>query len=104
MVNPVDLPKSLLPQLHAYIAETCNNHNSPAIIVGGTQDHVHILCHLSKNISISKLLEEIKRMNNAVAFQYDDDRASINLPDDKQALKKIKMLVEQKKKLKPTKK
>ena len=49
-----------------------------------------------------KLLEEIKRMNNAVALQYDDDRASINLPDDKQALKKIKMLVEQKKKLKPS--
>jgi glucose-6-phosphate isomerase len=49
-----------------------------------------------------KLLEEIKRMNNAVALQYEDDRASINLPDDKQALKKIKMLVEEKKELKPS--
>jgi REP element-mobilizing transposase RayT len=60
MVNSIDLPKSILPKLHAYIATTCNNHNSPAIIVNGTHDHVHILCHLSKNISISKLLEEIK--------------------------------------------
>ncbi len=49
-----------------------------------------------------KLLEEIKCMNNAVALQYEDDRASINLPDDKQALKKIKMLVEEKKELKPS--
>ena len=37
-----------------------------------------------------KLNEEIKRMNNAVYLQYEDDRASINLPDDKQALKKVK--------------
>ena len=44
-----------------------------------------------------RLLEEIKFMNNAATLQYEDDRASINLPDDKQALKKIKMLVEEKK-------
>ncbi len=49
-----------------------------------------------------RLLEEIKCMNNAVTLQYEDDRASINLPDDKQALEKIKMLVEEKKKLKPS--
>jgi len=49
-----------------------------------------------------KLLEEVKYMNNAATLQYEDDRASINLPDDKQALKKIKMLVEEKKELKPS--
>ena len=49
-----------------------------------------------------KLLEEIKCMNNVVTLQYEDDRASINLPDDKQALKKIKMLVKEKKELKPS--
>ena len=49
-----------------------------------------------------KLMDEIEHMNNAVALRYEDDRASINLPDDKQTIKKIKMLVEQKKKLKPS--
>ncbi len=40
-------------------------------------------------------------MNKAVNLQYEDDRASINLPDDKQALKKVKTLIDEKKKLKP---
>jgi len=48
-----------------------------------------------------KLNEEIKCMNKAVILQYEDDRASINLPDDKQALKKVKTLIDEKKKLKP---
>jgi len=49
-----------------------------------------------------RLIEEINCMNNAATMQYEDDRASINLPDDKKALKKIKMLVEEKKELKPS--
>jgi len=48
-----------------------------------------------------KLLEEVECMNNAVPLRYEGDRGSINLPDDKQALKKVKALVEEKKKLKP---
>ncbi|MGM0573455.1 MAG: transposase [Bacteroidota bacterium] len=31
------------------------------IIINGTHDHVHILCVLSKTISLAKLIEEIKR-------------------------------------------
>ncbi len=34
---------------------------SPAIIIGGVSDHVHILCVLSKKITLSKLVEEIKK-------------------------------------------
>ena len=48
-----------------------------------------------------KLNEEIKSMNNAANLQYEDDRASINLVDDKQALKKVKTLIAEKRKLKP---
>jgi uncharacterized FlaG/YvyC family protein len=40
-----------------------------------------------------KLTEEIKYMNTTVNLQYEDDRASINLPDDKQTLKKVKKLI-----------
>ena len=52
--------------------------------------------------SAEKLIDEIKCMNNAVALQYEDERASINLPDDKEAFKKINMIVEEKKELKPS--
>jgi hypothetical protein len=31
------------------------------ILINGIENHVHILCVMSKNISLSKLVEEIKR-------------------------------------------
>ena len=60
LVSKTYIPNELLPILHAYLATVCNNHNSPAIIVGGTYDHVHILCRMSKNIALAELLQELK--------------------------------------------
>ena len=37
------------------------DNNSIPIIINGVDDHVHILCVMSKNIALSKLVEEIKR-------------------------------------------
>jgi len=48
-------------QMYSYLGGTCNNLNCNVIIVGGSADHVHILCKLSRNISIAKLIGEIKR-------------------------------------------
>ena len=50
--------------IHAYIAGICKNLESPAIIIGGAIDHIHILCHLSQNISARDLLREIKRQSS----------------------------------------
>jgi len=47
----------------------------------------------------TQLLEEIERMNNAVHQHYDDDRASLSLPDDKEALSTVKKLIQTKKEL-----
>lgn len=46
---------------HAYLAGTCNRLETPAIKVGGIEDHVHILCRLAKTLDISTLIREIKR-------------------------------------------
>ena len=46
---------------HAYIAGICRNHDSPALIVGGVEDHVHALCRLAKTISVADLIREMKR-------------------------------------------
>jgi len=46
--------------MHAYLATVLKNQDSPAIKVGGTSDHVHILFRLSKNWSLAKIVEEIK--------------------------------------------
>lgn len=37
------------------------DNGSIPIIINGTEDHVHILCVMSKNIALVKLVEEIKR-------------------------------------------
>lgn len=53
-----------------------------------------------KNTS-EKLIEEINRLNKVFNLNYHDERSSINLPDDENTLKKVKKLIEEKRKLKP---
>ncbi len=48
-------------ELYAYIAAIIKDNQSIPIMINGTQDHIHILCVMSKNIALSKLVEEIKR-------------------------------------------
>jgi len=48
-------------KLYAYMGSLIKDNESIPIIINGTQDHVHILCVMSKNISLAKLIEEIKR-------------------------------------------
>ena len=50
----------LRAQMHAYLATVLNNHDSPAVEVGGTSDHVHALFRLSKNRSLASMVEEVK--------------------------------------------
>jgi REP element-mobilizing transposase RayT len=47
-------------ELYEYLTHQCNQAGCMALQVGGHQDHVHILCRLSKHTSIPKLLEKIK--------------------------------------------
>jgi putative transposase len=53
--------KELRERTHAYLAGTCNNQESPSIIVGGVEDHAHVLCRLSKNLGVAILIRELKR-------------------------------------------
>jgi putative transposase len=50
----------LQKRMHAYLARVLNEHDSPAIEVGGTEDHVHILCLLSRNYTISEIIKKAK--------------------------------------------
>lgn len=47
-------------QLFSYIATLCKDFESPAIKIGGTDNHIHILCLLSRKIALMKLIQEIK--------------------------------------------
>ncbi len=37
------------------------DNDSIPILINGVEDHVHILCVMSKNIALTKFVEEIKR-------------------------------------------
>jgi REP element-mobilizing transposase RayT len=52
---------SLREKLHAYLAGACNNLTSPSLIVGGVEEHVHVLFRLGKTISIADFVREVKR-------------------------------------------
>lgn len=47
--------------LYAYMGSVIKDNQSIPILINGTNDHVHILCVMSKNITLAKLTEEIKR-------------------------------------------
>ena len=57
--NPL-ITDSIKDELFNYLGGICKNLECNPIQVGGYKDHVHILCLLSKKITLMKLLEEIK--------------------------------------------
>ena len=58
--------------LHAYLAGACRAVGSEAYRVGGTDNHVHIACTLPRTLTVSKLLEEIKKSSSAWVKKQDD--------------------------------
>jgi putative transposase len=51
-------------QLHSYLAGTLKIYESPALIINSVPDHVHILFRLSKNYSLAKVVEELKKQSS----------------------------------------
>ena len=48
-------------RLYAYMGSVIKDRGSIPISINGVQNHVHILCVMSKNIHLALLTEEIKR-------------------------------------------
>ena len=47
-------------ELYAYMAAILKDNDSIPILINGEKEHVHILCIMSKNISLAKLVEKVK--------------------------------------------
>ena len=54
------LQSDLRPELHAYSATVLKGLESPAILVNSVDDHMHLLCHLSKNHAVCDLIQKVK--------------------------------------------
>ena len=59
-------------ELYAYIGGMIKQTSSDPIKIGGTENHVHILANMSKNISLANFLEEIKKNSSRWIKTKDD--------------------------------
>jgi REP element-mobilizing transposase RayT len=55
------LTPAIRPKLFAYQAGIFQEWQSPAVVIGGDMDHVHALFVLSKNHTLCKVIEEVKK-------------------------------------------
>jgi putative transposase len=52
---------ALREELHRYLGGILLNLNCPPIMIGGTEDHVHLLCNLSRTCEPAAMVKELKR-------------------------------------------
>ena len=63
---------SLRTELHKYLGGVCRNHETPSLIVGGVADHVHLLCRMSRTLTVAGLLKELKTESSKWLKTKDD--------------------------------
>lgn len=51
-------------EVHAYLGGVSANLDCPSTIVGGTEDHVHLLCRLGRTVSPADWVKEVKRVSS----------------------------------------
>jgi len=56
--------KPLRASLHAYLGGISKTLECPPIIVGGVEDHVHLLCRFGRTITQADWVKELKRVSN----------------------------------------
>ncbi|MCW8133195.1 MAG: IS200/IS605 family transposase [Planctomycetota bacterium] len=47
-------------ELHRYMAGICERLECPVRAIGGTEDHVHVLCSFSRTKSVAEIVEKLK--------------------------------------------
>jgi putative transposase len=68
-------------ELYAYLAGICKDLECHPIKVGGHSDHVHVLCMLSKKVTLIKLVEELKSHSSKWMKKKGDDLKSFYWQD-----------------------
>ncbi len=51
--------------LYAYLGGISKQLGCPSILIGGVEDHVHLLCRLARTITQAEWVKELKRISNA---------------------------------------
>jgi putative transposase len=56
--------KTVCDDLHACLGGVSKTLECPSIIVGGVEDHVHLLCRFGRTITQAEWVKELKRVSN----------------------------------------
>ena len=56
--------KAVRDALHAYLGGVSKQLDCPSILVGGVEDHVHLLCRFARTITQAEWVKELKRVSN----------------------------------------
>ena len=56
--------KAVREALHAYLGGVSKKLDCPPILVGGVEDHVHLLCRFARTITQAEWVKEVKRVSN----------------------------------------
>jgi len=68
----------LRADMHNYLGATCRGLECPSLGVGGISDHVHILCRLSRTLSVANLVRELKRESSKCVKKKQDASAQFH--------------------------
>ena len=63
-------------EMHAYLGGVSKELDCSPVIVGGTEDHVHLLCRLARTLSQSDWVKEIKRVSSIWIKQREPELAA----------------------------
>ena len=55
----------LRAKMHAYLGGVSAKLDSPPLLIGGTEDHIHALCRLGRTVSQADWVKELKRTSSA---------------------------------------
>ena len=58
--------------LHSFLGGTSKKLDCAPIIVGGVEDHVHLLCRFGRSITQAEWIKELKRISNLWLKDQDD--------------------------------
>jgi putative transposase len=62
--RPLLRSPALRDELHRYLGGILSNRDCQSIIVGGVEDHVHLLCALSRTCTAAEMVKEAKRSSS----------------------------------------
>ena len=56
--------KTVRDSLHGYLGGISKQLDCPSFLIGGVEDHVHLLCRFARTITQAEWVKELKRVSN----------------------------------------